>query len=113
MTDSADNVTMSDLLQRLDELAVAIAAPPLPTQRWLSVASAAEYADLSQESVRRLLAAGKLVARRPLKGKILIDRIEFDALIAGSTATPRTGRGKYQRTAGYARRPACKPSAVR
>lgn len=91
MSISADNVTLSDLAARLDLLAESIAAPP---KRWFGVAGSGEYCSLSEESIRRLLSSGKLTAHRPVKGKILIDRVELDALILGSTSTPRTGRGK-------------------
>ena len=50
------------------------------TGRFLSIASAARYADLSVESVRRLIAAGKLTALRPVKGKVLVDRRELDSV---------------------------------
>ena len=39
------------------------------TRRFVSVAHAAEYADLSEESVRRLLGRGLLNAYRPVRGK--------------------------------------------
>ena len=77
------SVTLSDLAVRIDTLTAAVAAPP---QRWLSVASAASYADLSSESIRRPIASCKLTARRPVKGRVLIDRVELDSLIAGATA---------------------------
>ena len=64
-------------------------------RRWLSVASAAEYSDLSTESVRRLIASGKLAAHRPVRGKILIDRLQLDSLIAASTGRLRRGRGRH------------------
>lgn len=96
MSTGIDNVTLADLAVRLDLLAEAIAAPP---KRWLGVAGSAEYSDLSVESIRRLVASGRLTAHRPLKGKILIDRLELDALILGSTSTPRTGRGRGRRSA--------------
>jgi excisionase family DNA binding protein len=62
-------------------------------RRFLSVPHAAKYTDLSVASIRRLLAAGKLTAMRPVRGKILIDVRELDATILGSTARPRKGRG--------------------
>jgi len=68
------------------------------TKRWMSVASSAEYADLSDESIRRLLSSGKLTPHRPVRGKILIDRRELDSLISGSTGRPRTGRGRQVNT---------------
>lgn len=94
MIQSGDNVTMADLAARLDALTVAVAAPPT---RWLSVASAATYADLSVESIRRLISASKLTAHRPVRGKILVDRVELDSYISGATATPRRGRGRRTR----------------
>lgn len=65
--------------------------------RWLSVADAAVYSSLSEESIRRLMAANKLTAHRPVRGKIVIDRLELDAFILGSTAEPRKGRGRGKR----------------
>jgi hypothetical protein len=62
--------------------------------RWLSYEVAAPYSSISSKSLRRLVAAGKLQAHRPVKGKIVLDRLELDAYIAGATATPRTGRGR-------------------
>ena len=67
---------------------------PRPVKRWLTVANAAEYADLSEESIRRLIAAGKLTAHRPVKGRVLLDRHELDDVIrATANQRPRTGRG--------------------
>ena len=68
-------------------------------RRWLSVADASDYCGLSQESVRRLLSAGKLTGHRPVRGKILIDRLQLDAVIAASSSQPRTGRGRSVGTA--------------
>jgi excisionase family DNA binding protein len=63
-------------------------------QRFLGVADAAGLAGLSIESIRRLLAAGKLTALRPVRGKILIDRRELESMVLNSTATPKLGRGR-------------------
>jgi excisionase family DNA binding protein len=63
-------------------------------RRFLTVADAAVYTGLSQESIRRLLARGRLHALRPVRGRVLIDRHELEALVLTSTATPRTGRGR-------------------
>jgi excisionase family DNA binding protein len=52
--------------------------------RWLSVTGAAVYAGLSSQSIRPLINAQKLTAHRPVRGRILIDRREFDALIESS-----------------------------
>jgi hypothetical protein len=70
-------------------------AAPL-TPRWLSIERAADYCSLSPCSIRRLLAAGKLTPHRPVRGRIVIDRLQLDALVAGSTASIRVGRGKHR-----------------
>lgn len=61
--------------------------------RWFGIAEATAYTRLSDSSIRRLLATGKLTAHRPVRGKILLDRFELDSYIAGSTLQPRKGRG--------------------
>ena len=75
MNHATDHVTLADLAVRLDDLAESIAAPP---QRFLGVASTAVYCDLSTESIRRLLAAGKL----PEKGFVRQEEITFDDFIS-------------------------------
>lgn len=65
-------------------------------QRWLPLDRAAEYSGLSIVTLRRLIAAGKLKPRRPVKGKVLVDRVELHSLIDSSTAEPRTGRGRHR-----------------
>lgn len=64
-----------------------------PTPRWLSVDGAAAYAGLSPVSIRRLLKRGVIRAHRPIKGKILIDRIELDSVVSTAVAEVRKGRG--------------------
>jgi len=71
----------------LDQLIKAATAP------WLSITRACEYADLSDDTIRKFIAGGQLTAHRPAKGKILISRAELDNLIRSSTARPRVGRG--------------------
>ncbi|MGE0609533.1 MAG: helix-turn-helix domain-containing protein [Pirellulales bacterium] len=66
--------------------------------RWLSIDRAADYSSLSVASIRRLLAGGKLVARRPVRGRVVIDRLELDSFVAGSVASIRVGRGKHRMT---------------
>lgn len=90
MNFSTSEITLQDLAARLDALSKQIAAPQ---SRWLSVVSSARYADISAESIRRLISAGKLTAHRVIRGKILIDRVELDSLILAATAKPRAGRG--------------------
>jgi hypothetical protein len=66
--------------------------------RWLTIAEGAEYARLSEESIRRLLASRKLTPHYPRPGRILIDKRELDGLIAGSIRRPvGAGRGRYER----------------
>ena len=83
--------TLESIARQLAELHEAVSAPP---QRYQSVARAATYADLSEKSIRRLLAAGKLTALQPVRGSVRIDRLELDALLMGSTSRPRKGRGR-------------------
>jgi hypothetical protein len=68
------------------------------SQRYLSVAHAAVYCDLSEDSIRSLLSSGKLTALRPVPGRIVIDKRELDALLTSSTRRPRRGRGQYDRS---------------
>ena len=64
---------------------------------WLSIDEAAEYANLSPATIRRMLQAGKLTAHDPCegkgrRGKILIDRHQLDAVIRASKAPIRKRR---------------------
>lgn len=86
---------LADMERLLRELAKQASQP---AQRWLSIAGSAEYCSLSEKSIRQLVAAGKLTPHRPCKGKILLDRLELDSLIAGATQQPRTGRGRGKGT---------------
>ena len=65
-----------------------------PIRRFMTIARSAKYADLSPESIRRLLASGKLTGLRPVRGRVLIDRTQLDALVLSSTLVPRVGRGR-------------------
>ena len=69
-------------------------------KRYLTVQHAAEYADLSADTIRSLLSSGKLTGLRPVPGRVLVDRRELDSLLQGSTKRPRRGRGSYDREAG-------------
>lgn len=64
--------------------------------RFLTVSGAAAYCSLSETSIRREIAAGRLTAYRPRKGRILLDKRELDALVMGADQRPRTGRGFHQ-----------------
>ncbi|MGI6417254.1 MAG: helix-turn-helix domain-containing protein [Thermoguttaceae bacterium] len=81
--------TLATIRESLD----ALLARTGPKPRFMTISSAAVYSDLSQDSLRRLLERGDLVAHRPVKGRILIDREQLDAVILGSTTRPRVGRG--------------------
>jgi hypothetical protein len=77
-----------------DCLAACIAKPVNTTPpRYLTVKRAANHCDLSESSIRRELSKGKLTALRPVKGRVLIDRLELENLIRSSDFRPRTGRG--------------------
>lgn len=84
---------LAALREELRALREAVAVPG----RWLSVCQAATYAGLSSDSIRDLISTGKLTGRRPVRGRILIDRGELDRLIEGSTKQLRSGRGRYER----------------
>jgi hypothetical protein len=55
--------------------------------RWLPLEAAAPYSGVGVKSLRRLISAGKLTAHRPVKGKIVLDRLEIDSYIGGAVAT--------------------------
>ena len=83
-------ITIEEIASKLDVL---LRQQSELCPRWLSVRRAAAYTSLSEVSVRRLISAGKIEAKRVVKGKVLIDRIQLDALISGSNSNPRRGRG--------------------
>ena len=78
----------------LNELRSLVPKSQFSQKRFLTVKHSAEYSDLSEESLRRLLAAKKLTALRPVRGRVLIDREELDAYIRSCKGTPRKGRGR-------------------
>lgn len=80
-----------ELGKKFESLSASLVGAP---QRYLTIKSAARYADLSEESVRRMISAGKLTAYRPVRGRVLIDRHELDSAIRSSTKAPRSGRGR-------------------
>ena len=85
--------TLKEIAAKLDELLTALSAPRQAEQRFFGIDQAAAYSGLSADSLRRLIARGELTGLRPIKGKVLIDRGELDALILGSTRQPAKGRG--------------------
>ena len=53
-------------------------------QRWLNVNEAAEYARVSDKSIRRAVARGELTPSKAVKGKQVFDRRQLDSwLMAG------------------------------
>ena len=83
---------LEEINGKLDRLLEQIAAPE---RRFFSVEEAAAFSGLSTKSVRRLLSSGTLTAFRPVRGRILLDRRELEAVIV-SSARRRIigGRGK-------------------
>lgn len=69
-------------------------------QRFFGVIGAAAYTDLSAKSIRRLLAAGKITGLRPIRGRVLIDRLQLDELILGADSNTRGGRGRTPKNGG-------------
>ena len=82
-----------DLLTRIEQLLESLVART-GSVRWLTVRAAADYSGLGEKSIRRLLVGGKLTAHRPVRGKILVCRLELDALIQASTKAIRRSRGQ-------------------
>lgn len=68
-------------------------------QRWLTVKGAAEYASLSEDSIRRMLEEEALTPYRPRRGTVLIDRRQLDRYILSATGKPQGGRGRHRRHA--------------
>jgi excisionase family DNA binding protein len=83
--------TIDDLSSKLDALLERL-KDGLP--RYLTIGGSAAYTSISEESIRRLIAGGKLTALRPVKGRIVIDRFALDAYVLSCDSRPRTGRGR-------------------
>ena len=77
---------LEGLSKRLDSLVLTLNGPQ---PRFLTIKNAAKYSDLSEESIRRLVSKNKLTARRPVRGRVLIDRQELDAFIRSCVSVPR------------------------
>ena len=80
---------IADLALKLD----AVLAGDERWPRFLSVDRAAEYCSMSTASIRRLIAGGKLTPLRPVKGRIVVDRMALESFILSSSQKPRKGRG--------------------
>ena len=83
--------SIEDLHQKVDRL---LEETQRAHARFLGVDAAAEHASLSPESIRRLIAGGRLTALRPVRGRVVVDVRQLDALVLASTTLPRTGRGR-------------------
>jgi excisionase family DNA binding protein len=57
------------------------ATEPAVTPRFLSYKQASAYCGLSEMSLRRLVAAGRLRVSRPMPGTVRFDRHELDAMM--------------------------------
>ncbi len=64
----------------------------LGIRRFLTVRDAAEFASLSEKTIRRLASAGRLIVYRPCAGRILIDRLQLESLILASRDWSRAER---------------------
>jgi excisionase family DNA binding protein len=82
---------VDDLMQKVNQLL----ERETPAGKWLSVAEAAQYAGhSSDDTIRRLIAEGRLGAHRLRPGKLLIDKDELDSCIRTMRdAKPRRKRG--------------------
>jgi excisionase family DNA binding protein len=90
MIETEITARLEALAAKLDALLEAQATGPA---RFLSVGGAAEYVSLSADSIRTLIASGQLSAYRPVKGKILIDRLELEAVVRAGRGRVFGGRG--------------------
>ncbi len=89
-----NNAQLCNLVEALDrKLDQIISSGHCLPPRFLTIQNAARYADLSKESIRRLVAKGNLTAHRPVRGRVLIDRHELEAFIRSSVSVPRNSRG--------------------
>lgn len=86
----SDAPSIADVLDRLEAISARLNSGP---QRFLTVDAAATYAGISTKSVRRLIARGDLTPLRPVRGRVVVDRLAIDALVLSSTGRPRYGRG--------------------
>lgn len=88
--DQRDADAFASLHVKLDKVLaqVSVASP-----RFQGVSPAAKYSGLSPASIRRLISTGKLTGLRPVRGRVVVDLRELDALLLSSTAKPRKSRG--------------------
>ncbi len=62
-------------------------------RKYATLAEAAVHVGLSVTSLRRMLAAGRLTAYRPVPGRVLVSIEELHAEIESSVSVPRKRRG--------------------
>lgn len=65
----------------------------VPPARFLSIEAAATYSGISAVSLRRLISAGKIERYTPIKGRVVVDRLELENYVRSCTVRARTGRG--------------------
>lgn len=83
---------IADLTDAIRELASRVDSQSWP--RWLSVQLAANYTSLSPKSIRNLVVSGRLTPSRAVRGKVLIDRLQLDAVLSAECGVRlRRGRG--------------------
>ena len=88
----SDSEAITELTVAVGELIARVDGERWP--RWLSVSLTAQYASLGEKSVRNLVSSGTLTPSRTVRGKLLIDRLQLDAvLLAGCGRRLRKGRG--------------------
>jgi excisionase family DNA binding protein len=88
----SESQAIVDLVVAVRELTARLDAGLWP--RWLSVEAAARYCSLGQKSVRNLIANGKLTPSRAVRGRVLIDRMQLDSVLAAECGrTLRKSRG--------------------
>ena len=86
-------IDLETISNKLDQLLEKVSAAST-IQRYLSIAQAASYAGVSEESIRRLLGSGKLSAYRPVGGRVVIDLQQLNELILASEQQ-QSGRGVH------------------
>jgi hypothetical protein len=83
--------SIESLAEKLDTL---LERTNAGSPRFLPIDAAAAYSGLSECSIRRLISGGKLQGLRPVKGRIVLDRLALDSYVLSCDTRPRTGRGR-------------------
>jgi excisionase family DNA binding protein len=71
---------------------MSIATAPPALQRWLDPQGAARYASVSLRMIWRWIEQQRLTVHRPTARKVLIDRLQLDALIEDSAEPRNSGK---------------------